>query len=89
MRTTRLIFARAGRRCENGCPLDDVRYILRVPLSMPLRDRDGLEVHLNRRIIMTFDAAETATGHDRGAPLERFGAAGSRGPLQMDGRAQD
>ena len=64
---------------------DDVRYILTyiapsvgyesqrtTPSSRTCSTRIP-----NRTIIMTFDVAETATGHDRAALIDKFGGAGS------------
>ena len=64
---------------------DDVRYILTyiVPSvgyesqrKNPDRNpviQDVLDAYPNRTIIMTFDVAETATGHDRAALIDKFG----------------
>jgi hypothetical protein len=57
---------------------DDVRYILtyvapRVGYEGPVIT-DVLEAYPNRSIIMTFDVAETPTGHDRAALIDKFGA---------------
>jgi hypothetical protein len=62
---------------------DDVRYILTyiapsVGYESQARDPvidDVIEAYPNRRIIMTFDVAETATGHDRAALIDKFGRA--------------
>jgi 4-amino-4-deoxy-L-arabinose transferase-like glycosyltransferase len=62
---------------------DDVRYILTyiapsVGYESQAHDpviEDVLDAYPNRRIIMTFDVAETATGHDRAALIDKFGAA--------------
>jgi hypothetical protein len=56
---------------------DDVRYILtyvapRVGYEGPVI-ADVLEAYPNRSIIMTFDVAETPTGHDRAALIDKFG----------------
>jgi hypothetical protein len=48
-----------------------------------------LEAYPGRRIIMTFDVAEAATGHHRAALIDEFGAPGSPALLQMDVRAHD
>jgi hypothetical protein len=63
---------------------DDVRYILTyvapyVGYEGPVI-RDVLEAYPDRTIIRTFDVAETATGHDRAALIDKFGRTGSRGP---------
>ena len=47
-----------------------------------------LDAYPDHRIIMTFDVAETTTGHDRAALIDKFGAA-SAGVTGMTGRAQD
>ena len=70
-----------------------MRYILtyiapRIGYEGPVIT-DVLEAYPDRRIIMTFDVAETATGHDRAALIDKFGSAGASRLLQMDGRAQD
>jgi hypothetical protein len=60
---------------------DDVRYILTY--IAPYVGYEGsqildvLEAYPNRKTIMTFDVAETATGHDRAALIDKFGTAGS------------
>ena len=64
---------------------DDVRYILtyiapsvgyesqrKNPVRNPVI-QDVLDAYPNRTIIMTFDVAETATGHDRAALIDKFG----------------
>lgn len=56
---------------------DDVRYILtyvapRIGYEGPVIE-DVLETYPNRSIIMTFDVAETPTGHDRAALIDKFG----------------
>jgi hypothetical protein len=56
---------------------DDVRYILtyvapRLGYEGPVI-ADVLDAYPNRTIIMTFDVAETATGHDRAALIDKFG----------------
>jgi 4-amino-4-deoxy-L-arabinose transferase-like glycosyltransferase len=56
---------------------DDVRYILTyvapyVGYEGPVI-RDVLEAYPNRIIIRTFDVAESATGHDRAALIDKFG----------------
>ncbi len=35
--------------------------------------QDVLDAYPDRTIIMTFDVAETATGHDRAALIDKFG----------------
>ena len=63
---------------------DDVRYILTyVAPSVGYESQAGnpiiqdvLTAYPNRRIIMTFDVAETATGHDRAALIDKFGGDG-------------
>ena len=70
---------------------DDVRYILtyrapRVGYEGPVI-QDVLDAYPNRTIIMTFDVAETATGRDRAALIDKFGGAGSTNG-QTTGRAR-
>ncbi len=48
--------------------------------------QDVLDAYPDHRIIMTFDVAETTTGHDRAALIDKCGSAGVTG---MTGRAQD
>ncbi|MEN3338530.1 MAG: hypothetical protein V7647_2206 [Acidobacteriota bacterium] len=63
---------------------DDVRYILTyVAPSVGYESQAGnpiiqdvLAAYPNRRIIMIFDVAETATGHDQAALIDKFGGAG-------------
>ena len=42
--------------------------------------RDVLEAYPGRTIITTFDVAESATGHDRAALIDKFGGTGTPGP---------
>jgi hypothetical protein len=56
---------------------DDVRYILTyvapyIGYEGPVI-RDVLEAYPNRTTIRTFEVAETATGHDRAALIDKFG----------------
>lgn len=57
---------------------DDVRYILTYVAPRVGYEgsqiTDVLDAYPNRKIIMTFDVAETATGHDRAALIDKFGA---------------
>jgi 4-amino-4-deoxy-L-arabinose transferase-like glycosyltransferase len=72
---------------------DDVRYILTyIAPSLGYESQrqdpvilDVLDAYPNRSIIMTFDVAETATGHDRAALIDKFGAASTNS--QTTGRA--
>lgn len=71
---------------------DDVRYILtyvapRVGYEGSVIE-EVLDAYPDRTIIMTFDVAETATGHDRAALIDKFGRASSTN-RQTSGRAQD
>jgi hypothetical protein len=56
---------------------DDVRYILTY--VAPRTGYEGrvieevLEAYPNRRIVLTFDVAETTSGHDRAALIDKFG----------------
>jgi hypothetical protein len=76
---------------------DDVRYILTyVAPSLGYESQAGnpviqdvLSAYPNHRIIMTFDVAETATGHDRAALIDKFGGEERQEPRQMTGRAKD
>ena len=49
---------------------------------------DVIDAYPDRRIIMTFDVAETATGHDRAALIDKFGG-DPQVPSRMSGRAKD
>ena len=71
---------------------DDVRYILTY--IEPLigfegsQIRDVLEAYPRSRVAMTFDVAETPSGHDRAALIDKFGDA--RTPVDHGtGRARD
>jgi hypothetical protein len=70
----------------------DVRYILTY--IYPYVGYEGsqildvLDAYPNRTIIMTFDVAETAIGHDRAALIDKFGAAGIAHQRPID-RATD
>jgi len=74
---------------------DDVRYILTyVAPSLGYESqahnpviRDVIDAYPDQRIIMTFDVAETATGHDRAALIDKFGGK-ERQTGQMGGRAK-
>jgi hypothetical protein len=65
---------------------DDVRYILTyIAPSLGYESQkndpviaDVLEAYPHRTIIMTFDVAETATGHDRAALIDKFGGTPAR-----------
>lgn len=60
---------------------DDVRYILTyIAPSLGYESQahnpviqDVIDAYPNHRIIATFDVAETATGHDRAALIDKFG----------------
>jgi 4-amino-4-deoxy-L-arabinose transferase-like glycosyltransferase len=73
---------------------DDVRYILTyVAPSLGYESQahnpviqDVLDAYPDQRIIMTFDVAETGTGHDRAALIDKFG--GARPQLPQSGRAK-
>jgi 4-amino-4-deoxy-L-arabinose transferase-like glycosyltransferase len=74
---------------------DDVRYILTYiaptlgyesQAGNPII-RDVIDAYPDQRIIMTFDVAETATGHDRAALIDKFG--GGRQELPQSRRAKD
>ena len=73
---------------------DDVRYILtyvapRIGYEGPVI-LDVLEAYPDRSIIMTFDVAETPTGHDRAALIDKFGTAPPPSAVEGGpGRAQD
>ena len=73
---------------------DDVRYILTyVAPSLGYESQahnpviqDVLDAYPDQRIIMTFDVAETGTGHDRAALIDKFG--GARPQVPQSGRAK-
>ena len=74
---------------------DDVRYILTyVAPSLGYESQvhdpvilDVINAYPDHRIIMTFDVAETAAGHDRAALIDKFG--GVRDETTPSGRAKD
>jgi hypothetical protein len=74
---------------------DDVRYILTyIAPSLGYESQahdpvilDVINAYPDHRIIMTFDVAETATGHDRAALIDKFGA--GRDETAAGGRAKD
>ncbi len=74
---------------------DDVRYILTyVAPSLGYESQahdpvilDVINAYPDHRIIMTFDVAETAAGHDRAALIDKFG--GARDEATSSGRAKD
>ena len=72
---------------------DDVRYILTYTAPYVGYEgrviQDVLGAYPDQRIIMTFDVAETATGHDRAALIDKFGGGTRPGLPQTSGRAQD
>jgi 4-amino-4-deoxy-L-arabinose transferase-like glycosyltransferase len=73
---------------------DDVRYILTyIAPSLGYESQahnpviqDVIDAYPNHRIIATFDVAETATGHDRAALIDKFGAGQTDFP--QNGRAK-
>ena len=73
---------------------DDVRYILTyIAPSLGYESQahdpvilDVINAYPDHRIIMTFDVAETATGHDRAALIDKFGA--GREETATSGRAK-
>ena len=72
---------------------DDVRYILtyvapRVGYEGSVIN-DVLDAYPNRTIIMTFDVAETATGRDRAALIDKFGEGRASTGGHVAGRAHD
>jgi hypothetical protein len=74
---------------------DDVRYILTyVAPSLGYESQarnpviqDVLDAYPHHRIIMTFDVAETRTGHDLAALIDKFGSAPA-GVTSVTGRAE-
>ena len=73
---------------------DDVRYILtyiaqslgyEAQAHNPIIE-DVIDAYPGQRIIMTLDVAETATGHDRAALIDKFG--GGSQELRQSGRAK-
>lgn len=76
---------------------DDVRYILTyIAPSLGYESQarhpvisDVLDAYPNRRVIMTFDVAETVTGHDRAALFDKFGSGERRDLPPSSGRAHD
>ena len=74
---------------------DDVRYILTyVAPSLGYESQarnpiiqDVLDAYPDRRILMTFDVAETPSGHDRAALFDKFGSA-AHGVTEVTGREQ-
>jgi 4-amino-4-deoxy-L-arabinose transferase-like glycosyltransferase len=61
---------------------DDVRYILTYVTPSPGYEsqrqnpviQDVLDAYPGRRVVATFDVAETATGHDKAALIDKFGS---------------
>ena len=76
---------------------DDVRYILTyVAPSLGYESqarnpviKDVLDAYPNRRVIMTFNVAETTTGYDRAALIDKFGSGERRDLSHVSGRAQN
>jgi 4-amino-4-deoxy-L-arabinose transferase-like glycosyltransferase len=74
---------------------DDVRYILTyIAPSLGYESQahnpviqDVIDAYPNHTIVATFEVAETATGHDRAALIDKFGAGGQKFP--QSGRAKD
>jgi 4-amino-4-deoxy-L-arabinose transferase-like glycosyltransferase len=74
---------------------DDVRYILTyIAPSLGYESQahnpviqDVIDAYPNHTIIATFEVAETATGHDRAALIDKFGAGGQTFP--QSARAKD
>jgi dolichyl-phosphate-mannose-protein mannosyltransferase len=75
---------------------DDVRYILTyIAPSLGYESQranpvieEVLDAYPHHRIVMTFDVAETTTGHDRAALIDKFGS-DATGATAETGRAQD
>ncbi|MEO5895878.1 MAG: glycosyltransferase family 39 protein [Vicinamibacterales bacterium] len=71
---------------------DDVRYILTYVAPRVGYEgsqiNDVLDAYPDRTIIMTFDVAETATGYDRAALIDKFGSLPG-GKRQTADRAKD
>jgi 4-amino-4-deoxy-L-arabinose transferase-like glycosyltransferase len=67
---------------------DDVRYILTyIAPSLGYESQahnpviqDVIDAYPNHTIVATFEVAETATGHDRAALIDKFGAGGRKFP---------
>ena len=81
---------------EDRTRRDDVRYILTYTApslgyesqrSNPVI-KDVLDAYPHHTIIMTFDVAETTTGHDRAALIDKFGGR-PEGMSPTKGRAHD
>jgi 4-amino-4-deoxy-L-arabinose transferase-like glycosyltransferase len=76
---------------------DDVRYILTyVAPSLGYESQAGnpiiqdvINAYPNRRVVMTFEVAETPSGHDRAALIDKFGGESRLDPPHMSGRAKD
>jgi 4-amino-4-deoxy-L-arabinose transferase-like glycosyltransferase len=76
---------------------DDVRYILTYTVpslgyESQARDpiiQDVLDAYPNRRIVLTFDVAETTGGHDRAALIDKTGGPPIAAPGGGAGRARD
>ena len=73
---------------------DDVRYILTYIAPKTGYEgsviQDVLDAYPDRTIIRTFDVAETPTGHDRAALIDKFGGkVGDPVPTQVAPRAHD
>ena len=76
---------------------DDVRYILTyIAPSLGYESQarnpvigDVLDAYPNRRVILTFDVAETVSGRDRAALIDKFGSGERRDLSPSSGRAQD
>ena len=76
---------------------DDVRYILTyVAPSLGYESQAGnpiiqdvINAYPNRRVVTTFEVAETPSGHDRAALIDKFGGESRRDPPHMSGRAKD
>jgi hypothetical protein len=66
---------------------DDVRYILTYVVPRIGYEgsviQDVLEAYPNRRVVMTFDVAETPGGQDRAALIDKFGG-GRSGPSGVE-----
>jgi len=74
---------------------DDVRYILTyIAPSLGYESQahnpviqDVIDAYPSHTIVATFEVAETATGHDRAALIDKFGAGGQKFP--QSARAKD
>ena len=79
---------KTARRCAIYSDVRGAEPRIRVAGRNPMI-QDVLDAYPHRRIVMTFDVAETPSGHDRAALIDKFGGESRLARPHMSGRAKD